>query len=409
MELLREINETAYGYPPGDFPPIAPMPGTETYLAEHRRRDRRVDPGVWAALGRTRRSSSSPPCPRRAARGISAAAASRTRCSNARERGNQRRHPESRPSSALPVYERLGYRDVGGLEMWERRSGTLTRALAGYVAARGARPVHRRADRRGDRRDLRARRPSARPSAQVARAAPRLQRILAEALGAGGWFGESHDAEVLKAATTPGRGGAADGRAHAAGRGGAHGNDGWGRCRLGIGRSARTAGIRTDEGGLTQMEINYIGHSTVELVDGRHPRTDRSVPGAEQPGRQGLRGRRGSDPRRHHARPPGSLRRRGRGRQADRRLVRGDLRARQRARRAGHRGLHRPQPRRDRRVRLGLGQARAGLPHQHRPGRRDGPSARSTGHRDRRRVRARSSTSAARPSTTSATPRCSAT
>jgi hypothetical protein len=38
---------------------------------------------------------------------------------------------------------------------------------------------------------------------QVARAAPRLQRILAEALGEGGWFGESHDAEVLKAATTP--------------------------------------------------------------------------------------------------------------------------------------------------------------------------------------------------------------
>ncbi len=38
---------------------------------------------------------------------------------------------------------------------------------------------------------------------QVARAAPRLQKILAEALGAGGWFGESHDAELLKAATTP--------------------------------------------------------------------------------------------------------------------------------------------------------------------------------------------------------------
>jgi hypothetical protein len=33
--------------------------------------------------------------------------------------------------------------------------------------------------------------------------APRLQRILAEALGAGGWFGESHEAEVLKAATAP--------------------------------------------------------------------------------------------------------------------------------------------------------------------------------------------------------------
>jgi hypothetical protein len=38
---------------------------------------------------------------------------------------------------------------------------------------------------------------------EVARAAPKLQKILAEALGAGGWFGESHDAEVLKAATNP--------------------------------------------------------------------------------------------------------------------------------------------------------------------------------------------------------------
>jgi len=37
----------------------------------------------------------------------------------------------------------------------------------------------------------------------VARAAPRLQRVLAEALGAGGWFGESHDAEVLRGATMP--------------------------------------------------------------------------------------------------------------------------------------------------------------------------------------------------------------
>jgi hypothetical protein len=38
---------------------------------------------------------------------------------------------------------------------------------------------------------------------QVARAAPRLQRILADALAAGGWFGESHDSEVLKVATNP--------------------------------------------------------------------------------------------------------------------------------------------------------------------------------------------------------------
>jgi hypothetical protein len=37
----------------------------------------------------------------------------------------------------------------------------------------------------------------------VARAAPGLQRILNDALSAGGWFGESHESEVLKAATTP--------------------------------------------------------------------------------------------------------------------------------------------------------------------------------------------------------------
>lgn len=39
--------------------------------------------------------------------------------------------------------------------------------------------------------------------ALVARAAPGLQRVLAEALASGGWFGETHEAEVLKAATTP--------------------------------------------------------------------------------------------------------------------------------------------------------------------------------------------------------------
>ena len=39
--------------------------------------------------------------------------------------------------------------------------------------------------------------------ALVARAAPRLQRILAAALEAGGWFGDTHEAELLKRATEP--------------------------------------------------------------------------------------------------------------------------------------------------------------------------------------------------------------
>ena len=37
----------------------------------------------------------------------------------------------------------------------------------------------------------------------VATAAPKLQGVLAQALDAGGWFGEAHEAEVLKAATVP--------------------------------------------------------------------------------------------------------------------------------------------------------------------------------------------------------------
>ena len=37
----------------------------------------------------------------------------------------------------------------------------------------------------------------------VARAAPELQRVLASAMAEGGWFGESHEAEVLRAATVP--------------------------------------------------------------------------------------------------------------------------------------------------------------------------------------------------------------
>jgi hypothetical protein len=37
----------------------------------------------------------------------------------------------------------------------------------------------------------------------VARAVPQLQRVLGAALAEGGWFGESHESESLKAATVP--------------------------------------------------------------------------------------------------------------------------------------------------------------------------------------------------------------
>ena len=37
----------------------------------------------------------------------------------------------------------------------------------------------------------------------VAQVAPQLQKVLASALAAGGWFGEPHEAESLRAATLP--------------------------------------------------------------------------------------------------------------------------------------------------------------------------------------------------------------
>jgi hypothetical protein len=37
----------------------------------------------------------------------------------------------------------------------------------------------------------------------VTAAAPKLQRVLAEALESGGWFGEAHEGEINKAATAP--------------------------------------------------------------------------------------------------------------------------------------------------------------------------------------------------------------
>jgi hypothetical protein len=38
---------------------------------------------------------------------------------------------------------------------------------------------------------------------RVGRVAPQLQRILGHALTEGGWFGDAHEAEILKAAPTP--------------------------------------------------------------------------------------------------------------------------------------------------------------------------------------------------------------
>ena len=110
------------------------------------------------------------------------------------------------------------------------------------------------------------------------------------------------------------------------------------------------------------MDIRYLGHATLRALRRRRPRARRPVPVAEQPEGAGQRGRGRPDPHPAHARARRPPRRRRRDRQADRRALRRAGRDRGLARRAGSRERLRPQPRRHGRVRLGLGEARAGLP-----------------------------------------------
>ena len=101
----------------------------------------------------------------------------------------------------------------------------------------------------------------------VTAAAPKLQRVLAEALETGGWFGEAHEGEIRKAARRARRGGEADRAPHPARRGGADGDDGRRRRRLGAGRGAASTG-RIERGGLNQMDIRFLGHACFELSEG---------------------------------------------------------------------------------------------------------------------------------------------
>jgi GNAT superfamily N-acetyltransferase len=117
MELLRQINETAYGYPPGDFPPIAPMPGTETYLASLGG-ETVCSTLVWAP-GEDAEITFVATLPEARGRGISGRL-----LAYALERQLERGKSASTLIATrlgFPVYETLGYRDVGGLEMWEKR------------------------------------------------------------------------------------------------------------------------------------------------------------------------------------------------------------------------------------------------------------------------------------------------
>ena len=116
-EACRAINEIAYGYPEGDFPPMKPMPETEIYLADLD--GETVATALTWDRGDDVEITFVAVLPEARGRGISGRILGEA-LERERERG--------RAASTLiatrlgrPVYEKLGYRDAGGLEMWEWR------------------------------------------------------------------------------------------------------------------------------------------------------------------------------------------------------------------------------------------------------------------------------------------------
>lgn len=118
---MADLNEIAYGYPPGDYAAVAeaPMPGIRIYFAELHG-DAVSTLGVWphesdavvvwvATLPEARN--------RGIATGLMAHA-----LRNARDDGFRTTTLQS-TKLGRPVYEKLGYRDFGAAHMYERRKG----------------------------------------------------------------------------------------------------------------------------------------------------------------------------------------------------------------------------------------------------------------------------------------------
>ncbi len=117
MEALRSINEVAYGYSPGDFPPIDPLPGTDCYLA-------RLDGETVGTLLTWDRGADTEitfvaTLPEARGRGV----AKRLLAFALEQQRASGKSGSTLISTKLgfPVYQALGYREVGGFEMWERR------------------------------------------------------------------------------------------------------------------------------------------------------------------------------------------------------------------------------------------------------------------------------------------------
>jgi GNAT superfamily N-acetyltransferase len=117
MESLRSINETAYGYPAGDFPPIAPMPDTEVFLADLD--GSTVGTVVTYDRGEDSEITMVATLPEARGRGVAKRLLAHALLKE-RDSGKQGSTLIA-TKLGFPVYEALGYRNVGGLEMWEHR------------------------------------------------------------------------------------------------------------------------------------------------------------------------------------------------------------------------------------------------------------------------------------------------
>jgi GNAT superfamily N-acetyltransferase len=117
MESLRSINETAYGYPAGDFPPMAPMPDTEVFLADLD--GATVGTVVTYDRGEDSEVTMVATLPEARGRGV----AKRLLAHALQKERDSGKQGSTLIATKLgfPVYESLGYRNIGGLQMWERR------------------------------------------------------------------------------------------------------------------------------------------------------------------------------------------------------------------------------------------------------------------------------------------------
>jgi GNAT superfamily N-acetyltransferase len=117
-ELVAQINEVAYGFPPGDFPPLTgETPQLRTYLGS-------IDGETVGCAGAFAHGGD---CeilfvavlPEGRGRGISGRLMARA-IADAAEQGLETTTLQS-TKLGYPVYAKLGYRDLGELQMWERR------------------------------------------------------------------------------------------------------------------------------------------------------------------------------------------------------------------------------------------------------------------------------------------------